>query len=376
MLYSNDVFVEAHIADIHFGAMDSKVMYDILTEQFVNYLESMNTLDIICIEGDLFDHKFMANSDAVVYAVYLVQRLVDICRRKGSTLILITGTGSHDADQLKLFSPYMSDKTVDVRTVFGVEFLFVKGKKILCIPELYGRDESYYDYYLNQCGWYDACYMHGTFKGSIIGKNERNLNTGREPVFDIMDFGGCKGPIISGHVHVANTYRQDFHYCGSPIRYRYGEEKEKGFLILLHNIRTRQYLIHFEPIYSFRYDTVNLDRLLEQDLLYIIDYINNLKSQGIDHLRVIFTKNSPDKITLIKNTYRNNNGVDIETNYEQYLVQEKLETINRENDQFGYLFNDNLSSNLKMVRYMNQIEGKEIWTLDSFEQFLHQIEKI
>ena len=376
MMYSSDVFVEAHIADIHFGSIDPKVTYDILNEQFINYLEDMNVLDIICIEGDLFDHKFMANSDAVVYAAYLVQRLVKICKDKNSTLILISGTSSHDADQLKLFYPYMSDNTVDVRVITTTQFIFVKGKKILCIPELYGKGEEYYDYFLNQSGWYDACYMHGTFKGSIIGKNESDLNSNREPVFDIMDFGGCLGPIISGHVHVQNVYRQDFYYCGSPIRYRYGEEKEKGFYILLHNIKTREYLMHFEPIYSFRYDTVRLDKMLELEPDVIISYINNLSCQGIDHLRVIFTKECPEKIPIIKASFKSNQGVDIETNYEQFVVKQKLEEINKENSQFDYLFDDNLSCNLKMVNYMNQVEGSQIWTLESFENFLHQIEKI
>ena len=376
MIYSNDTFIEAHIADIHFGCIDPRVEYNILVEQFINYLEEMETLDIICIEGDLFDHKFMANADAIVYAAYFVQRLVDIARYKQSTLIMISGTSSHDADQLKIFSPYMNDQTVDVRIINTVQFVYVKGKKILCIPELYSRGSQYYNQFLMNSGWYDACYMHGTFKGSIIGKNESNLDSDREPVFDIYDFGGCLGPIISGHVHVANTYKRDFYYCGSPIRYRYGEEKEKGFIILLHNIRTRKYLIHFEPIYSFRYDTVNLDRLLEQDPQSIIEYINNLKSNGIDHLRVIFTKNIADKIAIIKQFFRMNNEIDIHTDYEQMKINEKLDEIRERDKEFDYLFDENIDCNTKLVNYINQVEGKQIWTLESFEQFLHQIEKI
>ena len=46
-----DTFVEAHIADIHFGAIDPRTQYNILTEQFINYLESMNVLDIVSING-------------------------------------------------------------------------------------------------------------------------------------------------------------------------------------------------------------------------------------------------------------------------------------------------------------------------------------
>lgn len=372
----NDLFIEAHIADLHFGVIDPKTQYDILKEQFLDYIYGMDVLDIVSVEGDIFDHKFMANSDAVVYASYFIRNLVDICRIKNAKLILISGTGSHDADQLKLFSPYLMDQTVSVSIVTTVQFLFVRNKKILCIPELYGKGEDYYNHFLNDCGWYDACYMHGTFKGSIVGKDHRDLDSNREPVFDILDFGGCKGPIISGHVHVANTYRRDFYYCGSPLRYRYGEEKEKGFIILLHNIRTRKYLIHYEPIYSFRYDTVNLDKVLDEQPEYIIQYIDNLKSNGIDHLRVIFTKEVLEKINIIKQYYRNNNGVDIQTNFEQYRIQQKLDEIRKEDEQYDYLFDPNISYTAKLVSYINQSEGKEIWTVDSFVKFLKDIEKI
>ena len=371
-----DTFVEAHIADIHFGAIDPRTQYNILTEQFINYLESMNVLDIVSINGDLFDHKFMANSDAIIYSIYFVQRLIDICRRKNATLILISGTESHDANQLKLFVPYMNDKTVDIRVVTYLQFVYVKGKKILCIPEEYGRGDDYYNEYLINNGGYDACYMHGTFKGSIPMKTERDLSSSREPVFDIMDFGFCKGPIISGHVHVSNTFNNDFYYCGSPIRYSFGEEKEKGFIILMHNIRTRQYLIHYEPIYSFRYDTVNLDNILDQNPSDIIDYINNLVLNGIDKLRVIFTQNAIEKINILKEYYKQKPSVTIKTNFEIMKIQEKLQTLTDNYKKYDYLFDANIPYYNKFVQYVNQQENSDIWTVDSFMSFMKDIEKI
>ena len=153
---NNKTLVEAHIADLHFGVIEPDKQYKILKEQFLDYLNSMNVLDIVSVNGDIFEHKFMANSDAVVYALYFMNALVDICKRKGATLILISGTGSHDADQLKLFTPYMRDPNVDVRIVFEAQFLYVKGKKILAIPEMYNRGEEYYTKYLMNSGSYDA----------------------------------------------------------------------------------------------------------------------------------------------------------------------------------------------------------------------------
>ena len=137
-----DIFVEAHIADIHFGVMDPLKEYRILQEQFLSYLANMNVLDIVSINGDIFDRKLMANSDAVMYAMYFMRTLVNICIRKNATLILILGTASHDADQLKLFTSFIGTE-VDIRIVLETQFLFVKGKKILCIPEMYNMGGEY-----------------------------------------------------------------------------------------------------------------------------------------------------------------------------------------------------------------------------------------
>lgn len=371
-----NLYVEAHIADIHFGVIDPKVQYNLLESQFLFYLEQMNVLDIVSINGDLFDHKFMASSEAVMYANYFIGRLVDICRKKRATLILISGTGSHDANQLNLFAYLMRDPTVDVRVIMNdAQFIYVKGKKILCIPELYNKGEEYYNSLLNS-GVYDSCYMHGTFVGAIYGKNERDLNSEREPVFDIEDFGMCRGPIISGHVHIAGSYKQDFYYSGSPLRWCFGEEQTKGFLILIHQPTTRQYYIHMEPITSFQYVTVNLDHMLNDDPKKVIDYVADMKANGVDYVRVKFTKNIAEKVNLIKQYYRTKPDIKIDTNFEQIKIQQELDTLNTEYQQYDYLFDKNLSPEQILVQYINKDLKDEYWTVDTLKEFLHSIEKI
>lgn len=58
-----------------------------------------------------------------------------------------------------------------------------------------------------------------------------------------------------------------------PYRWAFGEEEDKGFLILLHNMDTREYYMHFEVITSHRYDTVNLDDMIMEDPKNIIEYV-------------------------------------------------------------------------------------------------------
>lgn len=373
---NEDTLVEAHIADLHFGAIEPEKEYQILKEQFLIPLSEMNILDIVSINGDIFDHKFMANSDAIVYALKFMNELAYICKRKNSSLIIISGTASHDADQLKLFTSLL-DYGIDLRLIFEIQFIYVKGKRILCIPEAYNKNFELYSTFLFQSGLYDSCYMHGTFVGSIIGKDERDLNeiSVREPIFDIDCFCCCLGPIISGHIHTFNRYKNKFYYCGSPIRWKFGEEDEKGFLILIHNYKLRRYFIHFEPIKSFRYDTINLDSMLNSDPKDIIDYINNLKNSGIDNIRVEFTNNDKDKIAILKDFFKNSRSVVIKTDHKKIEIEKKLEDMNNKYNDYDYIFSD-ISAEEKFVRYVNQQTKSDYWTLDLFKEFLERIEKI
>ena len=122
----NNLLIEIHIADIHFGAMDPKTEYDILKDQFINQIINLPKIDIISLDGDLFDHKMMANSDGIRYAVQFVNDLVNISRMKSATLVLLAGTLSHDSNMLKLFYHLLNDKTVDVRIVETIRFEFIK----------------------------------------------------------------------------------------------------------------------------------------------------------------------------------------------------------------------------------------------------------
>ena len=70
-----DTLIGAYIADIHFGAMDPETQYKILMEQFITPIIPLD-LDIVAIAGDLFDHKAMANSELIMYAMQNLQMLM------------------------------------------------------------------------------------------------------------------------------------------------------------------------------------------------------------------------------------------------------------------------------------------------------------
>ena len=367
----DSMFLSANIADLHFGTIEPLTEYNILTEQFTNKISPLPRLDLICINGDIFDHKFMANSDAVYYACRFVDDLVNICRIKGSTLIILGGTASHDAGQLRLFYHYMEDTSVDVRIVETIKFETVKSAKILCIPELYGVDESIYDKYLNHTSWYDLCIIHGTCKGAVYGDN-----VGRGRLFTPEDFKYCTGAVIAGHVHKPGCFFGYFYYCGCPIRYKFGEEEAKGFILLTQYLDSGLHYVHFEPIESFRYDTIYLDQLVSEDPKVIIDYINDLKyRRGIDYIKVRFRYKIPNyNRTIINNYYRNNGNVFVEFDADNKEIIENSDKISQINNQYSYLMDKSISDFERFVRYVNDSEGSQFISVEQLTELLNDKE--
>lgn len=370
--YHRGALVEIHIADIHFGVIDPKKQYEILTEQFLMKIANIN-FDILYINGDLFDHKFQANSDAVLYAELFVNSCIQICKNKNASIVLLHGTSSHDSNQLKLFYHYLSDPTIDIRIVENTRFEIIKGKRVLCIPEEYNKGKEYYEKFLYYSGLYDGVCMHGTLKGSIYGANEVNLSSKKNPIFDLNCFCNCTGPIISGHVHVAGCFEGHMYYSGSPIRWQFGEEQDKGFIILLHDLDTRYYRLHFENIESFRYDTINLDHLLK-DPQQAISYVNKLKENGIDYIRLEFSVDKEDCLNIIKHYFQKDPTVKFLETYkkekEKTLMQEAL---HQKYTGYDYILDDNLSPEDKLTRYINQEMGYEYISVDELKKIIYDV---
>lgn len=273
-----------HIADIHFGAIDASVQYNILKEQFLDVIAGID-FDVLSIDGDLFDRKYLANSEPIYYANMFVHNCIQICASKGAAFILISGTESHDAGQLMLFRNLNEVfPMVEIYVVESIQFVHTHGYKILCIPEIAGMGEAYYFNYLNQ--GYDLCFMHGTIAGAVYGCNKPDLNA-RRPVFGLEHFHGCRGPIIAGHVHERRCLEGYMYYVSNPIRYRFGEEGPKGFAIFLSN-EYGQHYCQYMDIKSFEYNTLDLSTVGTADPDSIVNYVSNyVANTGTDNVRLI-----------------------------------------------------------------------------------------
>lgn len=368
-IIKTDILVGAHSGDWHFGVFNPQLQYQILSEQFITPLTKLNKLDYVTINGDIFDHKYMSNSDAIMFAIRTIDELIArVIKPKNATLLILAGTWSHDSGQLKLFYHYMRDISIDVRVVETMKFEYVKGAKILCIPELSNVPEEEYQKYLFRSGLYDVVHMHGTIKGSVMGDNPGS-NT---RLFTIEDFALCKGPVISGHIHTGGCFNKYFYYCGTPYTFRFGENNDKGFLISMQNLDTRQFYIKSERIYSFRYDTISGDDLINNDPKDIIDYINNVKeTQNIDYIRIVFNNQLPqDKKSILNTYYRNNKNVVFKYNSK---IEDNIKKVSEKSDMYGkyeFLYNNAMNPYQKFVQYVNDQEGCEFITVDKLTKIL------
>lgn len=360
--------VEVHIADIHFGAVDPEKEYQILVEQFIKPISNLK-FDILSIDGDLFDKKFLASSPAIDYANRFIMDCVSLCEMYDATMIVLAGTKSHDADQLSMFYGLQYSSTVDFRIVEHIQFEYAKGLKILCIPEEYGKPAEYYADKL--CNIYDTVFMHGTVVGSVYGANKYTLETKKAPVFSIEAFAGCKGPIIAGHVHKASCYNSYIYYVSNPIRYKFGEEEEKGYAIVLHS--PGGHLYHFEPIRSFNYITINREEIKSQDPNEVIRYLDNLQANGIDHIRIDFS-NVSDPITqsLIEKYSATNPNVVVKRYVEKSSSEENqyIDDIDSRFSEMEFLVDPATDPYTKFVNFVNHNEGKIILTVDQLKTIL------
>ena len=300
-----------------------------------------------------------------------VSRLVEICKKKNATLIILQGTISHDANQIKIYYHYMQRKDVDVRIVTNLQFEIVNGVKILCIPELYGISEEIYQQYLFNSGYYDLAIMHGTFKGAIYGDN-----AGNSRLFTIEDFINCKGPIISGHVHKPGCFDNHFYYCGSPYRWRFDDDHTKGFIMLAQDLDSRMYYLDCEEIISDTYKTITIDELLSNNPLDMIQYINQLKEkEGINYLKIKFNIDIPasEKIAL-NNQYRNDDSIVFEYYSPEKEIQKEAEDrLKEEQEKYGFLIDESLSDMQKFVLWVNHLKNNEMYlTVEELEGILSE----
>lgn len=221
------------ITDLHFGQTDEARLYSEIESEVYPFLEETRP-DIVVIGGDLFDKRVSMNHPAAIYANRFIDRLQDLC----DTVWLIHGTLSHDALQVDSYSHLLSDK-FRIFKVATVEY--IKGMKILILPEEYPSDkESYYKPFFEVSEKYDWCFGHGMFKhvgASGHESEKKNSVNWTAAEFDQI----IHARVMFGHIHQKTVYKKVI-YGGSLTRMSHGDEDPKGFYYHEYDPETKKIL--------------------------------------------------------------------------------------------------------------------------------------
>lgn len=369
--------IQVHIADLHFGAVDPATELKLLTEQFLQPISRIS-FSILSINGDIFDRRYPANHPAISAAIEFINRCAMMCSIRKAALILISGTDSHDAGQLSLFKDLHNTTGAEIYVVDHIQFVHTHGVKILCIPEEYNKGAAYYDNFLKES--YDFCFLHGTIVGGVPMATEENLDSKREPVFSLDCFSGCKGPIIAGHVHTAMCLNSYMYYCSSPMRWRFGEEQEKGYGILITDLNTFAHHYEFMPIQSFSYKTISIEDMDTTNVEKMYSYINYLLENGVDHLRVRCDGIPEYQLRILQETIRNaKNANRVKLTYsnsgshkqDMFMTEEAEETnLSDTMKKMKFILDSNIDSFTKFVLFLNLNEGSEYMTVDRLKAIL------
>lgn len=378
-------YVGAVIADLHFGAMPAKSLYNELDKGLLKYLKSLKILNFLVFAGDLLDSRLNLNSDHTKYLFIFLKKLMEICAEKNCKLRILKGTMSHDNNQLDILK-YFANLNVDFKVIETVteEELF-PDMKVLYIPEEYVDDPDYYTEYFNK--EYDMVFGHGMLaEVAFVGKAQSSEVTMKKaPVFksdDILKI--TKSVAFFGHIHKSQCIKGRIYYTGSYSRWVYGEEEPKGFMMCVYTPDTGNYEVEFienknAPLYNsmiIDYGSSFYKDDHTQQMDYIVRMVNNLH---VERLRIIFnipeTYENPILLTNLINDvfskYRhikvviNNNSKDSKRKRE---MEERVKTLLTKYD---FIFDKSIPPEEKLSRFIKIKYNKNI-SIDDMVNYLYQ----
>jgi exonuclease SbcD len=304
-----------HTADLHFSNNPDKLEESIRTTDFILEHAKIEQPDVIILAGDTVDEhdgRIRIDSEAARAAISFVRRAADI-----SPVIMVRGTRSHDRDTPYLFRHlqarhpiHVSDKiemaglhppdsydpddgpaffafgdpdwsSTDLSAVFTCvpsldKATLVAQTEGLGIKLANAEGRSLFNDMFTAIGEVNASISvprimvgHGMVTGSQFSSGQTAI--GEDLEFGVTDI--CKGGfdyVALGHVHKFQQFPGNIFYSGSPGRMNFGEQEEKGFLVIdFYGRQVKE--VRFIPtparrfaLYDCTWDNGGLENILQQ----------------------------------------------------------------------------------------------------------------
>lgn len=345
-----------NISDIHIGKKDDMRLKEEL-EIFFDYLKDTENIDMITISGDLFDRVLTANEYGTTLALEFIQRLIELYIPE-IDIRIIKGTRSHDFNQLDILKVFKEKAGSHFKIIEKNEVEVFNGYKMLYLPEEYPTD--YDDFYKeNLLGVEDKVYDfiigHGmidfiAFTGYEDDSENRVHGTPTHKADDLIRV--TKGPIIFGHIHEKQEYKDKIYYTGSYSRYSFDTPSEKGFMV---------FDIDDDDPSKFKMTFIENTKAPT----YAVLDIDKLNLEGVDD-HVKYIKELSDKYDFVKIKTGNKANLDIARALTEKDSSIKVQSVNKEKEtikvdpKYEYILKKELPLNETIRKFMNEEYDKDI----------------
>lgn len=345
-----------NISDIHIGKKDDMRLKEEL-EIFFDYLKDTENIDMITISGDLFDRVLTANEYGTTLALEFIQRLIDLYIPE-IDIRIIKGTRSHDFNQLDILKVFKEKAGSHFKIIEKNEVEVFNGYKILYLPEEYPTD--YDDFYKeNLLGVEDKVYDfiigHGmidfiAFTGYEDDSENRVHGTPTHKADDLIRV--TKGPIIFGHIHEKQEYKDKIYYTGSYSRYSFDTPSEKGFMV---------FDIDDDDPSKFKMTFIENTKAPT----YAVLDIDKLNLEGVDD-HVKYIKELADKYDYVKIKTGNKANLDIARALTEKDSSIKVQSVNKEKEtikvdpKYEYILKKELPLNETIRKFITEEYDKDI----------------
>lgn len=352
-----DFKIFATIADIHIGrqSISASTFKKQLKKHFFDVINNFRYLDGIFVCGDILHTIISLNSENAEVFSWFISQLYKTAKKKGSTVIILRGTLSHDGQiQLNAAKEYQNnDDGVDFRVYDTIAETTIWGDyKVLILPDVKIKQLQDIDQYLDEPDKYDLILGHGTIDRMqffIQESEELNMKT---YLYDVDKLIRCsKGPVMFGHIHQYQAILNHFYYVGSFTTLERGTTNP-GFLVsgIYDKDRSKFVVNHYANPDSAEYlELVVSKHLIDEypidDIMETIDeIIANRKDNDLITLRIMRgdERDSADKVLMLEDRYRKDKRFSIIKKVKSKR-EEEVEKKNQDlKDKYSYAFDQKL----------------------------------
>ena len=375
------------ISDIHWGAMDTNILYEDLN-LFLEYIKSnKDNIDFIVICGDYFDTRLQLNSKTALTAIKWFDEFMKTCKDNNVKKVrMIKGTREHDNDQLEVFRPNyeLNDNYFKLYNTTESELLFPDLRCIFCPDESMNLEE-YHQIYSNKFEPSpDIGFFHGNFDVILPSIEYDRIQNNHLPtmIYEYEKFSKIvKGPLIAGHWHDHDKHGS-LYYIGSYDRWKFGEDKDKGFIYGEYDTENNNYTIdRIKNTLAREYKTIiaTSDEVYSaSDFSHIMGNIENLLAENVD-MRIkftyIITKEDTEgliNVDTLQKRFATSNRVKIviKNLVQKEIKKKKKKNTTLESSKYNYIFDSDSKHIPKIIQKFIKDTKDEDISIDEVNKYI------